>query len=180
MGVGFRLVLAFAAAATTAGCFQPMYSQQPATIGNPAVAAALESVDVQQIAAPNGTDDARIGVELRNDLLFALQGGNGGGSPTHSLKIRVTPSRATTSVDLQTGRSSTDIFTLTASYEMTDLRTDKIVLKDRSVAPVSYDTPGEQQRFARARALREAEDRAAQLLADSIKSRLASFFVAGS
>jgi LPS-assembly lipoprotein len=39
--------------------------------------------------------------------------------------------------------------------------------------------PGEQQRFAGARALRDAENRAAQIIADNVKSRLASYFVAG-
>ena len=44
---------------------------------------------------------------------------------------------------------------------------------------VSYDIPGQQQRFAAARGLRDAENRAAKVIADSIKSRLASYFVAG-
>src|SRR6516164_2693224 len=180
MGLWFRLVLALAAAAATGGCFQPLYSQQQPVAGTPAVAGALEGVDVLQIPAATGSEEARIAVQLRNDLIFGLQGGGGGGSPTHALKIRVTPSRSTTSVDLQTGRSDTDIYSLTATYDLTDLRTGKVVLRDRAFAPVSYDTPGEQQRFARARALRDAEDRAVQLVADTIKGRLASFFVAGS
>jgi LPS-assembly lipoprotein len=39
--------------------------------------------------------------------------------------------------------------------------------------------PGSYQRFSRARALRDAEDRAAEQIAESIKTRLASFFYAG-
>jgi len=44
---------------------------------------------------------------------------------------------------------------------------------------VSYDIPGQLQRFARSRAFRDAEDRAAQEIAERIQTRLASFFVAG-
>ena len=44
---------------------------------------------------------------------------------------------------------------------------------------VSYDIPGSIQRFARARAFRDAEDRAAHEIAENIQTRLASFFVAG-
>ena len=44
---------------------------------------------------------------------------------------------------------------------------------------VSYDIPGTYQRFARARAFRDAEDRAAKEIADHIQTRLASFFFAG-
>jgi LPS-assembly lipoprotein len=179
MGPLFRVVLVLLLAGTTAGCFQPLYGTQTTT-GAPEVAAALGGVDVEQIDAATGTDDARIGVEVRNDLLFGLQGGSGGGSPTHSLKIRLIPTRYTTSVDLQTGRSSTDVYSLIATYTLTDLRTGKVVLTASTVAPVSYDTPGEQQRFARSRGLRDAENRASQQIADNIRSRLASFFVAGS
>jgi LPS-assembly lipoprotein len=179
MGPLFRVIVVLLLAGTTAGCFQPLYGTQ-STAGGPAVATALGAVDIEQIEAASGTDDARIGVELRNDLIFALQGGSGGGSPTHSLKIRLVPSRYTTSVDLQTGRSSTDVYNLTATYQLTDLRTGRVVLTSSAVAPVSYDTPGEQQRFARSRGLRDAENRAAQQIAENIRSRLSSFFVAGS
>lgn len=48
-----------------------------------------------------------------------------------------------------------------------------------SFARVSYDMPGSYQRFARSRALRDAEDRAAQEIAEKIQTRVAAFFVAG-
>ena len=44
---------------------------------------------------------------------------------------------------------------------------------------VSYDIPGQLQRFARARAFRDAEDRAANEIAENIQTRLASYFYAG-
>lgn len=179
MGLWVRLILVCVAAATTGGCFQPLYSEQP-TIGGPNVSAALNAVDVLQIDAPTGTEDARIAVELRNDLLFGLQGGSGGGSPTHALKIRLTPQRYPIIQDFQTARASSELYGLTATYQLTDLRTGKVVLNDTTFAKVSYDIPGEQQRYARARALRDAENRATQLVADNIRNRLASFFVAGS
>ena len=39
--------------------------------------------------------------------------------------------------------------------------------------------PGQEQRFARVRGLRDAELRAAKVIADNIRSRLASYFIAG-
>jgi LPS-assembly lipoprotein len=53
------------------------------------------------------------------------------------------------------------------------------VITGNTFARVSYDIPGQAQRFARARGLRDAENRAAKLIADNIKARLASYFVAG-
>ena len=49
----------------------------------------------------------------------------------------------------------------------------------QTFARVSSDTPGQQQRFARVRGLRDAESRAAKVIAENIRSRLASYFVAG-
>ena len=45
-------------------------------------------------------------------------------------------------------------------------------------ARVSYDIPGQQQRFASARGQRDAEDRAAKVIAENITARLASYFIA--
>ena len=44
---------------------------------------------------------------------------------------------------------------------------------------VSYNIPGQQQRFAGERGLRDAENRAAKVIAENIRSRLASYFVGG-
>ena len=41
----------------------------------------------------------------------------------------------------------------------------KAVVRDSTIAEVDYDVPGPQQRFARQRAQRDAEDRAVQLVA---------------
>jgi LPS-assembly lipoprotein len=52
-------------------------------------------------------------------------------------------------------------------------------LHDSTFANVDYDSPGQEQRFAIQRAQRDAEDRAVQTAADTIRNRLASYFVAG-
>ena len=62
---------------------------------------------------------------------------------------------------------------------MIELATGKAVFGGRTFARVSSDYPGQQQRFARLRARRDAEDRAAKVIAEKIRTRLASFFVAG-
>jgi LPS-assembly lipoprotein len=53
------------------------------------------------------------------------------------------------------------------------------VMTGTTFSRVSYDIPGSYQRFARARAFRDAEDRACQEIAEHIQTRLASFFYAG-
>ena len=60
-----------------------------------------------------------------------------------------------------------------------DVTAARIVLRDSTFAHVGYDIPGSQQRFAKQRALIDAEDRAAKMAAEAIRNRLASYFVAG-
>jgi LPS-assembly lipoprotein len=91
----------------------------------------------------------------------------------------VVSSQFTAYVDPTTGRPDTQIQIVRASYQLVEIPTGNIVLNDSSVANVDYDIPGSQQRFAGQRARRDAEDRAIQVVADAIRNRLASYFVAG-
>lgn len=83
------------------------------------------------------------------------------------------------SIDPVTGRPEEEIGGVNATYQMVEIATGKIVLKDSTFAHVGYDISGSQQRFAKQRALADAEDRAAKVAAESIRNRLASYFVAG-
>jgi LPS-assembly lipoprotein len=177
-----RLVLRLAgigaAAATLAGCFQPMYGDSSFT-SSPSVAAAMSAVDVNQIAAPNGTPLSRIAVSVRNRLLFGLTGGGAAAPPAYRLNILMSGTSQSLIVDINSGRPDTEDYALNATYSLAEAKSGKVVLSSQTFARVTYDIPGQAQRFARDRGLRDAEDRAAQLIADNIKARLASFFVAG-
>jgi LPS-assembly lipoprotein len=173
-----RLAPAFAVAALLGGCFQPMYGQLSPTAG-PSVREVLSSVRVTTIEAPKGTTEERLAVELRNELLFGFTGGSGSNSPTHELTVRLTSRTAKIIVDPISARPELENFGLDASYRLTEVATGKTVVTDTTFARVSYDVPGQQQRFARLRGLRDAETRAAKVIADSIKTRLASYFIAG-
>ena len=132
-----------------------------------------------QIEAPKGTDESRLAVEVRNALLFDLTGGGDAASPTHRLKIAISSTRSSVIVDINTSRPDIENYGLNATYTMTEIASGKIVVTGQTFARVSYDIPGQQQRFARIRGLRDAESRAAKVIADNVRSRLASYFVAG-
>ena len=161
-----------------AGCFQPLYGERAGT-GDSPVRVALSSVDVKQIPAPNGTPEARIAVELRNNLLFDIRGGHSPAPLAYSLAIRISSTRLSVIVDVTSGRPDIENYGIDATYTLTDIATNKSVVTGQAFARVSYDIPGSEQRFARVRALRDAENRAAGVIAEQIKSRLASYFVAG-
>jgi len=180
LGVGpaGRIAAVLALSAVLTGCFQPLYSDRSPT-GGPTVRAELAQVDITQIAAPNGTPLSRLAVEVRNSLVFGFTGGGYAPPPTHKLDIVLTSSELSVLVDIRTGRPDVNNAALNAIYRLTDLRTGKVVLTDQTFARVSYDIPGQQQRFARQRGLRDAENRAAKVIAENIQNRLASYFVAG-
>ncbi len=162
----------------TAGCFQPLYGDR-SPAGGASVSNYLSSVQVDKIDAPNGTPEARLAVEVRNQLLFDLTGGSAASSPTHALKIALSTSNTGVIVDVTTARPEVLNYGINAIYSLTDLNTKKVVVSGQTFSRVSYDVPGQQQRFAAARGQRDAENRAAKVIADAIQSRLASFFVTG-
>src|SRR5258706_13853569 len=88
-----RAIGALALAALAAGCFQPLYGEQ-SPAGGPLLRDQLSAVDVQQIQAPKGTDEARTAAEIRNALLFALTGSGYPAPPHHRLKIASTSNAA--------------------------------------------------------------------------------------
>ena len=181
-GSGGRLVraaMALAIAGLTAGCFQPLYGEQSLTTGGSILRDQLSAVDVLQIEAPKATDESRLAVEIRNALLFDLTGGGYSASPTHRLKISMGSTRASVIVDIHTSRPDIENYGINASYSLTEIATGKVVVTGTTFARVSYDIPGQEQRFARQRGLRDAESRAAKVIATNIMSRLTSYFVAG-
>jgi LPS-assembly lipoprotein len=173
-----RLVAVAALAALTAGCFQPMYAERGPS-GEPALRAKLQGVEVPPLSLPNGSREARLGVAIRNALMFNMYGAATGGPPTHRLLMRITTTRLSILVDPNTARPDVENYGIDATYELKDNATDKTVLSGTTFSRVSYNIPGQAQRFARSRGLRDAEDRAAQEVADRISQRLASFFIAG-
>jgi len=149
-----RLAPVMALSALLGGCFQPMYGQFSPT-------------------------EERLAVELRNDLLFGFTGGAGSNTPTHELTVRLTSQNAKVIVDVFSARPEVENFGLDASYRLVEIATGRTVATGTTFARVSYDTPGQVQRFARQRGLRDAESRATKEIAENIKLRLASYFVAG-
>jgi LPS-assembly lipoprotein len=172
-----RLLAVVALAALTAGCFQPMYAEH--IDGSPGLREKLMGVELPPIDKQNASRDARIGVEIRNALAFKLYGNATGLPPTHRLVIRFTTTRSSLMVDPNTALPTSENYGIDAQFNLVDIATDKSVMTGTTFSRVSYDMPGSYQRFARSRAFRDAEDRAAQEIAENIQTRIASYFTAG-
>ena len=175
-----RFLGALALAGLTAGCFQPLYAERPTPGGGASLVGQLSSVDVSPIDTPGGSRLSRVSVGVRNELIYDLTGGNGGVSPTHRLDVKLAATQLQVIVDINTARPDVNNYGIDATYTLTELATGKAVVKGQTFSRVSYNIPGQEQRFAGDRGLRDAENRAAKVIADNIRSRLTSYFVAGS
>jgi LPS-assembly lipoprotein len=176
--IAARLLVVAALSALTAGCFQPMYAAH--TDGTPALREKLMGVDLPPVDKPNGSRDARLGVEIRNALAFKLYGAATGMPPTHKLVIRFSTSRSSLILDPATALPSIENYGIDTQYNLIEIVSGKSVMTGTTFSRVSYDIPGQLQRFARQRAFRDAEDRACAEIAENIQTRLASYFTAGS
>ncbi len=172
-----RLGMVLVAAGLTAGCWQPLYGARQS--GGESVQDKFAAVDIRPINAPKGTPTERVAIGMRNALRFDLHNGGSTMAPAYALNVAVGTSQFTAYLDPVTGRPDTQIENVVATYQLVEIATDKPVINDMAVAHVDYDSPGSQQRFAGQRARRDAEDHAIQMVADAIRNRLASYFVAG-
>src|SRR6266849_33351 len=164
-GMGsMRIAAALLIAALAGGCFQPIYGELSPT-GGPVLRDQLSAVDVVQIDAPKGSDEARLAVDIRDALLFDFTGGGYAAPPTHRLKVAISSTRASIIVDVHTSRPDIENYGINASYSLTEIVTGKVVVTG--------------QTFARQRGLRDAKNRAAKVIADNIMARLTSYFIAG-
>jgi LPS-assembly lipoprotein len=156
-------------AATLGGCFQPMYGQSTLFGAGANLRNELRQVEVLEIKG-------RLGQEIRNDLIFELTGGQGNpvGAP-YQLAMTITAGSETPLVDVQSGRATSETVVLDVVYRVLDVSNDRIVLSEKALARVSIDRTA--QRYAGVRALRDAQNRAAKLVAEQIRSRLASYFL---
>jgi LPS-assembly lipoprotein len=165
-----RAAAAALVATMLAGCmFQPMYAQTPLFGSGPSLRDALRNVEVASI-------EGRIGNELRNDLIYELTGGDGNQiDAPYRLTLIANVSSFEPIIDTESGRPVVQMVSFDVVYKLHDVVKDRIVLTEKALARVSLDR--NQQRFAALRAQRDAENRAAKVVAEQIRSRLAAFFL---
>src|SRR5215212_12204904 len=167
------LATALALAGLSGGCFEPLYGEKTLA-GGPGLSQRLRTIGIEPIRAASGTPTARIAVELQNDLNYDFTGGSGQTGKTHALTILLTTQNQQVIVDITTARPDVQQFGINANYTLIEIATGKPVVTGSTFSRVSYDNPGQQQRFANARGQRDAENRAAKVISEAIKARLAS------
>lgn len=151
-----------------AGCtVQPLYGDISSSISPTAYGqapSAVASIGVKPVTY-------RAAQELRNHVIFALNGGAAEpAQPRYMLELGVQV-RPIATARIQGGTSDNEptagALMIGSSYTLTDTATGRIVARGSRSATATFDRP--RQDFAALRALRNAEDRAARELAESLR-----------
>jgi len=160
-------LLALAGLAVISACtVRPLYSTAGLETGSVA-SNRLASV----IVKPATT---RVGLEVRNHLIFLLNGGAAEpASAAYSIETSVgsVSSAAATVQRTRDSEPTAGTVTVSSNYSITDNKTGIVVASGRRSMAASYDIPA--QEFAALRALRDAENRAARELAELLRIAIA-------
>lgn len=168
------IALAAIAGVTLAGCqVTPLYGTWSTGPGVSPVASELAATDIEPIDSASGDLD-RVGQLLRNELLFGFRRGGAGEPPRYRLRVILDRQQSEVGVEQLADVPASYTVTLNASFVLSDYATDRTLMTGRTFATASYDFSS--QRFANLRAERDAESRAAKILAADIQTRLAGFF----
>lgn len=162
-----RLAALVLVAGAVSACFRPLYG--PTATGEP-LKDVLAAIEVPTIATAFNKE--RIGHYLRSELVFGLDGSGAPAPKRYKLAVTVRDSLSSPIVDTATGRALAATLNADAEYTLTNLDGSQTIAKGTASASATYERSA--QRFAGVRAAREAEIRAAKLLAEQIRTRLAT------
>ena len=162
-----RVLAIVCALAVLAGCnVRPLYG----TVGPRAGAAASE--DLAAIDIEQASD--RVEQVLRNELVYMFQRGGNAAPARYHLRMIVDVTKSSVAVEELSDVPAAYLMQMTTSFALTEIGSGRTLLTGSSFANASYDFSN--QRFSNQRAAREAEDRAAKVVADDIHTRIAAYF----
>ena len=165
---GLKTATALLAALLVTACtVQPLYAPPPAP--GASAQAPLSSIFIEPV-------NDRVGLVLRNHLIFLLNGGKGQPTdPVYTANLTVTSttrSAFVTQVAGRDGEPTSQTVTVTAKYGLRKTADNDLVASRQATASASFDVS--LQEFANVRALRDAENRAAKEAAEQLRGLLAA------
>jgi LPS-assembly lipoprotein len=123
----------------------------------------------------------RVGQRIRNEVVFQDTGGGNPLPPSHRLEVTIKENVVSTLVKPD-GTSAGEVYTIEASFRVIKISDKRVVLQGVSHARAGYEratnaavTNGSTYTYSNVRAREDAENRAARVIADDLKTRLAAY-----
>ncbi len=145
---------------------RPLYGTSPA--GTQAEINELRTIYIPPLKT-------RAGQVLRNELLFAFAADSLPG-PLHVYELAISLNRSSSELIVvqHRGAPQSQALQMRVAYRLTETKSGVVVHKGNSFAQASWNWSG--QRFANERAERDAETRAAKVIAEDLRTRIAAQF----
>ncbi len=152
-------------ATASSGCgFQPLHGP---TASGANLSDVLKSVDISLIPG-------RVGQKIRNELLFAAQGGNGDNGVKQQYKLEITvKEELRNTLVASTGDPQGQIVEVNADFKLINLADNKTLFTGKAAGRASFDKVDSV--FSDVRAKIDAENRAARTISETIKIRLSAY-----
>lgn len=157
---------ALAAALPLAGCIEPLYGANNGFDSSP-LSAELQAIEVDEIPG-------RTGHYLHNDLIYGFNGTGSNVQPRYRLSVTLRERVQTPIIDTVTYRATSATVIVEAEYKLLTVPQNKEVLQGTAFNIASYDRFS--NRFANVRAARDSEIRDAKVIAEAIRTRIATEF----
>ena len=159
-------LLVLAVAATVSACtWQPLYGTGNYTSKQTPGGYALQQVHVAEVST-------RPAQQIRNHLIFLLQGGKDNPDVPYLVKLRVGRTGENVAAVKDIRDFTAGIVTFTVSYDLFEKATMNRVATGTRSATATYDRTS--QNFANERAVRDAENRAALDAAEQLRMAIAA------
>lgn len=155
--------------AVSACTVEPLHASRP----DSQIASGQIGTSTRDILAATKVDpvNTRVAQQVRNALLFSMNGGRLNPGGQYSLSLNIVSASSNLSINNDSLAPTSARVTITANYKLRDVSTRQIVAAGRRSSFAAYDrTP---QSFANERAQRDAENRAAKEVAQQLRLAVA-------
>ncbi|MEZ5855682.1 MAG: LPS assembly lipoprotein LptE [Hyphomicrobiaceae bacterium] len=157
---GVALIAALIGGCADGSGFRPLYGP---TGSGASMQSALASVEIAAIPS-------RVGQRIRNELIFQNTGGGDAAPREYRLQIGIKES-LNSSLVKGTGEALSQVYNLEAIFTLVRISDKKVMLKGNSYARAEFERF--HQIYSNVRAKEDAENRAANQIADDIRTRIA-------
>ncbi len=157
---GVALLVALVGGCADGSGFRPLYGSTGSGAG---VQQSLAAVEIATIPS-------RVGQRIRNSLIFENTGGGDAAPRAYQLQIGIKES-LNSSLVKSSGEALSQVYNLEAIFTLVRMSDKKVLVKGNSYARAEFERF--QQIYSNVRAKEDAENRAAQQIADDIRTRIA-------
>lgn len=156
-------LLCFVGGCSDSSGFHPLYGSSG--VGGAAANEKFAALDIAPIPG-------RVGQRIRNELIFQSTGGGAPPPAQYRLEVAIRESVTSTLVNIE-GNAGGQVYNLDASFRLVRIADKSVVAEGKSYGRASFERVT--SIFSNVQARQDAENRAAQTVAEELRTRLMAY-----